>query len=234
MTDRRLLVLSGLDAEIMRLQHRKADYEAGVPIADAKERAASTESVAGELALSVDELGVRERALAAEDEMLHRKLKAEQDRMLDGSITTTREADALQHEIDNATAKISELEDEELALMERREELEGALVDAAAARDVARAEFEAATASAAAELAEIDTSLADKRSARAAATEGLDPELLELYEELRGTKHGIGAAALVDGTCQGCHESLSSMDVDKVVHTDEIARCPNCRRILVL
>jgi alkylation response protein AidB-like acyl-CoA dehydrogenase len=63
---------------------------------------------------------------------------------------------------------------------------------------------------------------------------GIDPELLELYEDLRPQKKGVAAVALVDGVCQGCHEKLSSVELDRVKRTEGIARCEYCRRILVL
>ena len=40
-------------------------------------------------------------------------------------------------------------------------------------------------------------------------------------------------AALVDGICQGCHEQLSAMELDKLKHTDGVKRCEHCRRILI-
>ena len=56
---------------------------------------------------------------------------------------------------------------------------------------------------------------------------------LELYEDLRRQKKGIGAAALVDGVCQGCHEQLSAVQLDKLKRIDGVRRCEHCRRILV-
>ena len=44
----------------------------------------------------------------------------------------------------------------------------------------------------------------------------IEPDVLELYEDLRNQKKGMGVAALVDGVCQGCHEQLSAMELDKI------------------
>ena len=60
-----------------------------------------------------------------------------------------------------------------------------------------------------------------------------DPDLLERYEDLRKIKKGVGAVALVDGVCQGCHEQLSSVELDRLKRADGIRRCDHCRRILV-
>jgi predicted nucleic acid-binding Zn-ribbon protein len=60
-----------------------------------------------------------------------------------------------------------------------------------------------------------------------------DADLLELYEDLRRQKKGVGAAALVDGVCQGCHQQLSAVELDRLRRADGIRRCEHCRRILV-
>src|SRR5918994_538322 len=69
--------------------------------------------------------------------------------------------------------------------------------------------------------------------ARVALAETVDPEFLELYEDLRPQKKGVAAVALVDGVCQGCHEQLSSVYRDRLKRTEGPKRCEHCRRILV-
>jgi predicted nucleic acid-binding Zn-ribbon protein len=83
------------------------------------------------------------------------------------------------------------------------------------------------------ELGEIAKSLEERSGARAALVPEIDEELLELYEDLRAQKKGVGAAALIDGVCQGCHEKLSALAIDKLKRTDGVRRCEYCRRILI-
>ena len=86
-----------------------------------------------------------------------------------------------------------------------------------------------------AELATVASELRAQRAARdGIAAASIDAELLELYEDLRAHKKGVGAAALVDGVCQGCHETLSAVELDRIKRAEGIARCEHCRRILVL
>jgi hypothetical protein len=82
-------------------------------------------------------------------------------------------------------------------------------------------------------LEQVESSLAEKRAAREALVPGLDEELLELYDDQRRQKKGVGAAALVDGVCQACHEKLSALELDRLKHTEGIKRCEYCRRIVV-
>jgi uncharacterized protein len=67
-----------------------------------------------------------------------------------------------------------------------------------------------------------------------ALAETVDAEFLELYEELRPQKKGVAAVALTDGVCQGCHEQLSSVYVDRLKRVEGPKRCEHCRRILVI
>ena len=87
--------------------------------------------------------------------------------------------------------------------------------------------------SSAVELKEIEAALVSRRSEREALGPELDEELLELYEDLRRQKKGIGAAALQDGVCQGCHQKLSALELERLKRTEGIRRCEYCRRILV-
>ena len=47
---------------------------------------------------------------------------------------------------------------------------------------------------------------------------------------------GIGAAALVGNTCQGCRVSISPVELAAIrkLPPEEVKRCENCRRILVV
>ena len=72
-----------------------------------------------------------------------------------------------------------------------------------------------------------------RRAERGALGAAFDEELLELYDDLRAQKHGIGAAAIVDGVCQACHEKLSAVELDRLKHTEGVKRCEYCRRIVV-
>jgi hypothetical protein len=117
--------------------------------------------------------------------------------------------------------------------MERREELEARAAEVEQEVTEARATLETVGGDAVRELDEVVAALAETRTARDALTPEIEPELLELYEDLRGQKKGVGAAALVDGVCQACHEKLSALELDRLKHADGVKRCEYCRRIVV-
>ena len=229
----RLLELQDLDSAIGRLEHRRGQLEAGEDLAAARAVMEEAESRLGEVRLALDAIAVEQRRFENEIDSMEQKAAADEKRLYDGSIANTKELDALQHEIANIKERKSRTEDELLERMERREELEARA--AVEDRNVAatRARVEEVGGDALRELEELLATLSDKRAARDALTPEIDEELLELYEDLRRQKKGVGAAAIVDGVCQACHEKLSALELDRLKHTDGVKRCEYCRRIVV-
>lgn len=229
----RLLELQELDTAVDRLEHRRGQLEAGEDLGAARRVMEEAESRLGELRLALDAVASDQRRLEHEIDSMEQKSAADAKRMYDGSIANTKELEALQHEIANIKERTSRAEDELLERMERREELEARAAVAEAEVAEARAAVETVGGDALRELEEVEAALADKRAAREVLIPEFDGELLDLYEDLRRQKKGVGAAALVDGVCQACHEKLSALELDKLKHTEGIRRCEYCRRIVV-
>jgi predicted nucleic acid-binding Zn-ribbon protein len=228
-----LLDLQSLDTVIGRLEARRAELEAGAELAALRRQTEQAEGALGELRLALDEIGRTQSRLEHEVDSMSQKAAAEDKRMYDGSVANAKELDAMQHEIASIRDRRSRTEDELLELMERREDLEGRA--ASIEGDVAklRTRLEEIGGESVQELDRVSAELAARRTEREAMTPAFDPELLELYEDLRRQKKGVAAAALVDGVCQACHEQLSALEVARLKKTDGIRRCERCRRILV-
>jgi hypothetical protein len=234
MDQARLLTLQEVDSAVDRLRHRQEALEAGGELAAARAEADAAERGWGELRLQIDAMARDQLKLEHEIDSLTQKSAAEEKRMYDGSIANARELESLQHEVENLKKRRTDREDELLALMEIREDMEAKATAAEARTSELRAAAEAVGGEASQELATIEQELAARAAERAGIVPEIDPDILELYDELRAQKKGVGAAALVDGVCQGCHEKLSAMELDKLKHTEGVKRCEYCRRILVL
>jgi len=229
-----LLELQGLDLAVDRLEVRRREIESGQELAEARRRADEIEQKVGELRLALDSIGREEKRLENDIASVELRIQAEQKRLYDGSVANPKELSSIQAEIESLGRRKSRLEDEELGQMEHREELESRLPPLEKELATLRQRVEEVEASAASELGEIAGTLGDRRTARESLVSAIDEELLELYEDLRAQKKGVGAAALIDGVCQGCHEKLSAMALDKLKRTDGVRRCEYCRRILIL
>jgi uncharacterized protein len=228
-----LLELQATDSALDRLAARRKTLESGQELAAVHEEADVAERALGEIGLELDELGRDQMRFEHEIDSMTQKEQAEQTRLYDGSIANAKELEALQHEVESVRKRRSDREDELLVIMERREELEAVSARAAQASEGSRARVELAAREAEQELSAIVAELETRTEARAALASTIDPELLGLYDDLRRQKKGIGAAALVDGVCQGCHEQLSAVQLDRLKRTEGVKRCEHCRRILV-
>ena len=84
-------------------------------------------------------------------------------------------------------------------------------------------------------LAEIEESAAKATAGRAAVVAALPADLLALYDKIRATSGGRGAAELRRGQCGGCREILSTVELNEIraAAPDEVVRHEECRRILV-
>jgi len=229
----RLLTLQEIDTAIDRLSARKEVLESGGELAAARNQADAAERALGELRLQLDVVGRDQSKLEHEIDSLTQKAAAEDKRLYDGSIVNAKELESIQHEIENLKRRRSDREDEMLGLMEVREELERRTAEAQATSDTLRERVESVGGAALEELTSVEAELEAKLSQRRALVPEIEPDVLELYEDLRKQKKGMGAVALVDGVCQGCHEQLSAMELDKVKRVEGVRRCEHCRRILV-
>src|SRR5438477_527973 len=80
---------------------------------------------------------------------------------------------------------------------------------------------------------EVRAARAERTAERTQLLPAFEEDLLDLYDDLRRQKRGVGAAALVDGVCQGCHQALSAMELSRLKKVAGVKRCEYCRRILV-
>ena len=231
---RPLLEIQELDTAIDRLLARTEALERGEDAAAALAEANEAERLMGELRLRLDELSRDQMRFEHEIDSMSQKAAAEERRLYDGSVANARELDSITHEVDNLKKRRSDREDELLALMEVREELEAQERAAGERSEALRARVEEVGSVAADELGRLRMELEQRSEARAALAGTIDPEFLELYEDLRPQKKGIAAVALIDGVCQGCHEQLSSVYVDRLKRVEGPKRCEHCRRILVI
>jgi predicted nucleic acid-binding Zn-ribbon protein len=229
----RLLDLQGIDSDIDRLEHRRGQLEAGEELSAARKEMEEAEARLGEIRLAGDAVTSESMRLEHEIESMNAKLAAEEKRMYDGSIANAKELEALQHEISSLKERRSRAEDDLLEQMVRREELDSRAKEADIEVREARARVGVLSGDSVRELQTIEAELTARRGERNSIVPEIDDQLLELYDDLRRQKHGVGAAAIVDGVCQACHEELSAVELDRLKRTDGVKRCEYCRRIVV-
>jgi uncharacterized protein len=233
---RALLELQAVDSAIDRLNQRRASLPEDARLTELRTARAAIDQLAAERDGALVTTRREQERLEHDIEALRSKADAEEARAAAGRVTSPKELTAIQAEVAALRRRVGALEDELLERMETRETLEAELAELAERGKVADAERDEITVARDAALAGIDRDLAARREERAAIAPRIGAPLGRLYDQIRARSGGVGAAALEGDTCQGCRVSISPVELRKLrqLPADEVRRCDNCRRILVL
>jgi predicted nucleic acid-binding Zn-ribbon protein len=230
----RLLDLQALDTALAQLAHRRRTLPELAAIGAATARIRGLEDEATTARVEIDDIQREQRRLEADVDMVRARSQKDSDRMLGGGLPS-RELESLQHEISTLARRQSTLEDEVLEVMERLETAEGTLN--VVAGQIAEANSERLNAAQKRDdaFADIDDQSRIKASARATLAAAIPADLLALYEKIRDSSGGSGAAALHQRRCEGCRLELAGNELSSVraATPQTVVRCENCRRILI-
>ena len=231
----RLLQLADLDTELGRLEHRRKSLPEHAEVSRLEERDRALRDEITVLEAREGDLKREQAKADADVEQVRSRIGRDRTRLDAGQVSSPRELENLQSEIESLLRRQSDLEDVELDVMERLDTAQARLKEAGAERVSVTADMQAVTGrrdAAVAEIAGLAAQAAERRTAVAAEEPA---ELLDLYERLRTQHGGVGAAALRRGQCQGCHLTLNAGDLSviRAAAPDDVVRCEECRRILV-
>lgn len=172
------------------------------------------------------------RRTESDVEVVEARIAKDAQRMM--SATSAKDATGFEHEIESLKKRRGDLEEIELAVMERVEEHESAV--AALRTRVAELDEEIAGAQAlvTASLDRIGAEQADVAAARAELVAGLPVDLVELYERQR-SRYGAGASLLRRGVSAASGVALTGDELAKVnaAAPDDVLICPSSEAILV-
>lgn len=230
----RLLDLQAEDTAIKRLEDRRASLPETRRLAEVNENLAELEADLQIANQQNADVAREQERLEGEIELLDQKVAREEQRMYSGNVANPKELSSLQAEVESLKRKKSSMEDELLDVMERKEQISETVQTLGAEREEAARESAELTAKVEGLTGEIDSELKVHESERVEIVSTIPDDLLALYDKLRETKNGVGAAALENGTCQGCHTKLPAKEVERVKSEGGLQRCDNCRRILVV
>lgn len=229
-----LLELQRHDSAIARATEQKRTLPEALRLAEVNEQ---LEELGADLEIAhkqADEVGREQDRLEGEIQILEQKITREEQRLFSGGVSNPKELASLQAEVAMLKKKRSELEDGLLEVMVQKEDAVATEQRLATQRSEASAESEELGGVVAELHAQIDAELQEHATARGALVPSLPEDLLALYDQLRASKGGVGAAALRGDTCEGCHTQLPAREVEKLKAEGGLQRCDNCRRILVI
>lgn len=230
----RMLDLQALDTRLTQLAPKKRTLPVLAELETAtKQQAELFEEVV--LARTAAQDVEREITKAEDAVQLVRDRAARNQQRLDAGQGSPKDLQGMQHELETLARRQAELEDEELAVMERAEELRATL----ARREAQKAEVDEKIVSLTNQrdeaIAEIDKESNSVAAQRDQVAPGLGADLLGLYEKVREQCGGLAAAALTQRRCGGCGLELNASELARFRNApeNEILRCEDCRRIVV-
>ncbi len=231
----RLLDLQAVDLHLDQLAHRRRTLPELAEIAAIETKLGGLRDDVVRVRTEVEDLDREIRRLENDIDLVRQRATRDKQRMESGAVSAAKELESLQHEVASLARRQGELEDAELELMEKREDADAKLTAAQTRLDEATAGLEDAEKRRDAAFAEVEQTIADRTAERGPLATSIPADLIALYEKIRGTHNGIGAAMLRARRCEGCRLDLSGSDLSdaRSAAEDEVLRCDECRRILI-
>lgn len=228
-----LLDLQRVDTELDQLRYRRDHLPEQQLMRAARDALLAWERRRQEIREELDELARKIRA----EEAASADLDTQRDRLQAQlkTVVAPREAEALMHEIDELTARRSQLDDDELANLEATERLDAELAELVIQEEPLRATAVEGDEVLAERLADIDREIEAATARRLAMRDAFEDGLLKRYDTLRERAGGVAVAQLNGRQCDACHMELSPAEADQLkdVPEGEIPECPQCGRMLV-
>ncbi|MFB2584007.1 zinc ribbon domain-containing protein [Herbiconiux liukaitaii] len=230
---RKLLDLQAADNRVAQLQHALRTLPQEARLVELQRDAAAARQewagVNGELEDAKAEIA----RVESDVETVAARVKRDQERLQVSS--SGKDIQGLEHEIASLAVRRSNLEDIQLAVMERMEEIEERLAVVVARRDDIATEERLLAGARDEQKTRLANQLAVAVSERSAVAGGIqDPELLKLYERQR-ERYGVGAALLTRGVSLGSNMALTESDLAAIrsAPEDEVVFDPESNCILV-
>ena len=230
----RLLDLAEVDKSLNRLRHARNAIPELKTIEDADAQLAATRGDVVEAQTAQNDLNREMQRLESDIDSVRSRITRNQQRLDSGAVSSAKDVASLEHEMQTLHRRQSNLEDQELELMGRAEELEAQLKEVADARRGVEEIRAGALIDRDRKWTEADQQISMTQTQRDNLAATFDADLLAIYDKVRTT--GVpGAALMTQRRCGGCRIELAGSELAAVraAAPDEIVRCESCRCIMV-
>jgi uncharacterized protein len=230
-----LLVVQDLDTTITQLEHRRAALPERSGLTGLEVELANLNAEKVALMGRRAELMATQKDLEGQIAVVTERRTGIEQRMYAARGSSTRDLQAMDEEVRHLTQRQNELEEVELVAMVDQEPIDTEVATLAERSAPVAERVAELRAEVAAGQVEIDQELAQARPARAAAAAELPPAWADRYEKLRTRMKGVAVARLIGHRCDGCHQELSNVEVEKIraLPPDTVVTFDLCGRILV-
>jgi len=179
------------------------------------------EGLRSELARSESDVQIVEARIAKDTERL-------------AHTSSAKDAQGLEHELESLAKRRSDLEDIELAIMEKLDAVEQTMAGIEAESATAEAALQEARDREAVESERWKGEMSVLEATRTQLVSGLPEDLYALYERQR-ERYGVGASHLRGGISSASGVALTESDLQTIRRTplDQVVMCPDSNAILV-
>lgn len=225
--------LAELDASLARLEHRVKNLAEQQRLEEVQAAHREANDRLAALQIAIEDLDAQVAKFESEIDSVRQR--EDRDRkLLSGGSVDAKQLTELQHELDTLERRQAALEDSQLEVMERREELQRDQQAALARMDELQNELGSAQTACDDVRTELDQQRHQSLSRRDELVAALDADLVRLYEQQRA-RGGAGAGQLQGRRCGACRLEIDKGELARIsaAADDEVLRCPECGAILL-
>lgn len=223
-----LLKLQEVDKKLFELEEAKEKYPAEIELR--RRRIAKARSALADIEAESAELEKKQRHCEREIESSKAALREREERF--SVVTTNKEYDSLQLEIEVCKKDLAEHETQLIKALEALEKIQGQLDKERSAFEEGRAVEQERIDELEGQLGTMQEQIDQVAASRQAVAQGIEDKLLRTYERKRG-RRGIRVAAVRKGACGACFHQMPAQIRNEVRRGNRVLFCESCGTIMV-
>ena len=162
---------------------------------------------------------------------ISQKIIALKDKLVDGSINTNKEYDAMMETIDFEKNLLNDKENELIDLMSKKEVLSKEIEEDKSALDGIISELKSKKEDLNKKMEEVSEEQNALKSERSTIVKDIAEDTLDKYTQIYQARKGVACAEILDNNCEGCGAYIPPQIVNEAL-AKEIVNCGTCSRFL--
>lgn len=224
--------LQELDIEIDDLANQLENLPEQAKLESLKEELQTAEKMLEEKQSHFTTSKTKQKKYEDELDILDSKIQKEDGKLFSGTIANPKELKSIQEEVVALRAKKDKMETDLLEFLDEVESMNSETNELKTKVSSLKNEVSSAEQETRKVTEDIEKKLRRLRMEREKIEPGISPSLMSVYANIRKRKKEA-VVAIAEGVCQGCFVELPAEEVDKMLQSNQLWRCPQCRRILL-
>ncbi|MBS1260932.1 MAG: Chromosome partition protein Smc [Calditrichaeota bacterium] len=221
--------LQAVDDELMDLELEKGDLPKQIDAINSEISRLETRKT--ELDDQLGEVEKKKRVNEGSIELHKVKLDKYQNQLY--SVTTNREYDAINQEIETCRAQIESVDNAQVSLLEEEEEIQGQIEPIDVRIDALQADLAEREEELKSKHADTETEELELQHDREKLIVRIKKPVVAHYERIRASRNGTGAARMYGGACGACFAVIPPQRQAEVRKLDDIILCESCGVIVL-